>query len=137
MRPFTFQRDTRQTATSAPRSSATSLPWQNRSHDEDDDQRRLDAMEQDQPKRRLLRDAEALRKLRRITQAQMAEEVGVPLRTLEEWLQHRRYPRTPGETLIKRWIAAYHPEPGSPVQIDHWQDIRTSVNGKLAESLPK
>ena len=37
MRPFTFQRDTHQTATSS--------PWQYRSHDEDDSQRRLDALE--------------------------------------------------------------------------------------------
>lgn len=71
---------------------------------------RLAEMERNEPLRRLIRDAEALRKLRRITQAQMAEEVGVPRRTLEEWLQHRRYPRTPGQTLLRRWVAAYHTE---------------------------
>ena len=38
MRPFTFQRDTHQTATSS--------PWQYRSHDEDDSQRRLDALDE-------------------------------------------------------------------------------------------
>jgi DNA-binding transcriptional regulator YiaG len=96
MRPFTFQRDTHQTATSS--------PWQYRSHDEDDSQRRLDALERDEPKRRLIRDAKALAKIRKITQVQMAEEVGVPHRTLEEWLQFRRMPKAPGTTLLQRWV---------------------------------
>ncbi|WP_409360218.1 helix-turn-helix domain-containing protein [Halomonas sp. YLB-10] len=61
-------------------------------------------MEQNEPKRRLIRDAAALRKLRGITQAQMAKEVGVPHRTLEEWLQFRRMPKAPGTTLIRRWV---------------------------------
>lgn len=69
----------------------------------DPDHARLAAMEQNEPKRRLIRDAAALRKLRGITQAQMAKEVGVPCRTLEEWLQGRRYPKGPGQTLLKRW----------------------------------
>ncbi|WP_167408779.1 helix-turn-helix domain-containing protein [Vreelandella sulfidaeris] len=69
----------------------------------DSDQVRLAAMEQDEPKRRLIRDAAALRKQRGITQVKMAEELGVPCRTLEEWLQGRRYPKGPGQTLLKRW----------------------------------
>lgn len=68
------------------------------------DDKRLVALEHDEPKRRLLRDATALRKLRGITQAKMAEEVGVSRRTLEEWLQGRRYPKGPGMTLIRRWV---------------------------------
>lgn len=99
MRPFTFQRDTHQTATSS--------PWQYRSHEEDDSQRRLDALERDEPKRRLIRDAKALAKIRKITQVQMAEEVGVPHRTLEEWLQFRRMPKAPGTTLLQRWVRLY------------------------------
>lgn len=74
----------------------------------DSDQVRLAAMEQDEPKRRLIRDAATLRKQRGITQVQMAEELGVPCRTLEEWLQGRRYPKGPGQTLLCRWIEGHH-----------------------------
>jgi transcriptional regulator with XRE-family HTH domain len=63
-------------------------------------------MERCEPKRRLIRDAKALGKLRKITQGQMAEEIGVPRRTLEEWLQFRRMPEAPGTTLIRRWVDA-------------------------------
>ncbi|WP_336274867.1 helix-turn-helix domain-containing protein [Vreelandella indica] len=73
----------------------------------DCDQVRLAAMEQDEPKRRLIRDAAALRKQRGITQVQMAEELGVPCRTLEEWLQGRRYPKGPGQTLLCRWLEGH------------------------------
>lgn len=69
-----------------------------------DDTARLAKLERQEPLRRLLRDAALLRKQRKITQAQMAEELGVPCRTLEEWLQGRRYPRGPGISLLKRWI---------------------------------
>lgn len=72
--------------------------------DVDADLQRLAKMEQNEPKRRLIRDVKALAKLRGITQAQMAEEIGVPRRTLEEWLQFRRYPRGPGTTLLERWM---------------------------------
>ncbi len=68
---------------------------------------RLDEMERNEPKRRLIRDAKALAKIRKITQAQMAEEVGVPCRTLEEWLQFRRMPKAPGTTLLRRWVETY------------------------------
>lgn len=73
----------------------------------DPDQIRLAAMEQDEPKRRLIRDAAAVRKQRGITQVQMAEELGVPCRTLEEWLQGRRYPKGPGQTLLCRWLEGH------------------------------
>lgn len=65
---------------------------------------RLIAMERDETKRRLIRDAKALGKLRKITQGQMADEIEVPRRTLEEWLQFRRIPEAPGTTLIRRWV---------------------------------
>jgi len=65
---------------------------------------RLLAMERNEPKRRLIRDARALCKIRKITQQQMADEIGVPCRTLHEWLQFRRYPKAPGTTLIRRWV---------------------------------
>ena len=68
---------------------------------------RILAMERDEPKRRLIRNAKALGKLRKITQAQMAEEIGVPCRTLHEWLQFRRVPKAPGTTLLRRWIEAH------------------------------
>ena len=85
-------------------SSTPRLPWQTVSEAQDEAQRRLDAMERDEPKRRLIRDAKALAKLRKITQAQMAEEIGVPHRTIEDWLQFRRIPKTPGTTLLRRWV---------------------------------
>lgn len=65
---------------------------------------RLRKLEEIEPKRQLIRDAKSLAKIRRITQAQMAEEIGVPRRTLEEWLQFRRMPRGPGTTLLVRWV---------------------------------
>lgn len=74
-----------------------------------DDTARLAKLERQEPLRRLVRDAAALRKQRKITQARMAEELGVPSRTLEEWLQGRRYPRGPGQSLLERWIATYEP----------------------------
>ena len=52
------------------------LPWQTPNEAQEDAQRRLDAMEREEPKRRLIRDAKALAKLHRITQAQMAEAMG-------------------------------------------------------------
>lgn len=72
------------------------------------DDQRLAKMERNEPKRRLIRDAKALCKQRRITQAQMAQEVGVPVRTLEDWLQFRRMPKAPGTTLLKRWVSKSH-----------------------------
>lgn len=68
---------------------------------------RLAAMERNEPKRRLIRDAKLLGKIRGLTQAQMAEEIGVPHRTLEDWLQFRRTPKAPGTTLLHRWMKKY------------------------------
>lgn len=106
-----FQQDTSPEATESPSEAISStpgpLPWQTVSEAQEDAQRRLDAMERDEPKRRLIRDAKALAKLRRITQVQMAEEMGVPHRTVEDWLQFRRRPRAPGATLLRRWVDAH------------------------------
>lgn len=71
------------------------------------EEKRLAEMERNEPKRRLISDAKALAKIHKITQAQMAEEMGVPHRTLEEWLQFRRMPKAPGTTLLQRWVAAH------------------------------
>lgn len=90
--------------TGSPSPTPDPLPWQTVNESQDDAQRRLDAMEREEPKRRLIRDAKALAKLRKITQAQMAEEMGVPHRTLEDWLQFRRMPKAPGTTLLRRWV---------------------------------
>lgn len=108
---FPFPQDTPQ---QAPQSSLETrhttpvpLPWESNAMADDAADKRLAAMEQDEPKRRLIRDAKALCKLRKITQATMAEEIGVPRRTLEEWLQFRRYPKAPGTTLLRRWVALH------------------------------
>tara|TARA_R110001583_G_scaffold24480_1_gene89273 strand:+ start:1503 stop:1682 length:180 start_codon:yes stop_codon:yes gene_type:complete len=53
----------------------------------------------------LIRDAKALRKLRKITQGQMADEIEMPRRTLEEWLQFRRMPQAPSEALLRLWVS--------------------------------
>jgi DNA-binding transcriptional regulator YiaG len=71
------------------------------------EEKRLAEMERNEPKRRLISDAKVLAKIRKITQARMAEEVGVPHRTLEEWLQFRRIPKAPGTTLLQRWVDAH------------------------------
>lgn len=92
------------------RSTPAALPWACNGMAEGDADKRLTAMERDEPKRRLIRDAKALCKIRKITQAQMAEEIGVPCRTLEEWLQFRRMPKAPGTTLIRRWVVQHSGE---------------------------
>ena len=58
----------------------------------------------DEPKRRLIRDARVLCKERGITQGQMADELGISKRTLEEWMQFRRMPQAPGEALLRLWV---------------------------------
>jgi len=60
----------------------------------------------DEPKRRLIRDARVLCRSRGITQGQMADELGISKRTLEEWMQLRRMPQTPGEALLRQWVTA-------------------------------
>lgn len=90
-------------------------PWLTTANAPDTVNEQLAKMEQNEPKRRLIRDAKALAQLRRITQAQMAEEVGVPRRTLEDWLQFRRMPQAPGTTLLRRWVEAHRADyPESP-----------------------
>lgn len=111
MYPFPFQKNTA-SHTTEPSSEMHGarphlLPWQATNDVQDEGQRRLDAMERNEPKRRLIRDAKALAKIRRITQVKMAEEMGVPHRTLEEWLQFRRMPQAPGTTLIQRWMEVH------------------------------
>jgi len=111
MFPFRFQQNTHQSAAdAAQRNESPFLPWQDSAAAHDDAQRRLDTMEREEPKRQLIRDAKALAKQRKITQVRMAEELGVPHRTLEEWLQFRRMPKAPGATLLRRWFAAYSQE---------------------------
>lgn len=106
---FPFPQDTPQQAPHAfsetRHTTPAPLPWETNASPYDDAEKRLADMEANEPKRRLIRDAKALCKLRKITQATMAEEIGVPRRTLEEWLQFRRIPKAPGVTLIRRWVA--------------------------------
>lgn len=63
-----------------------------------------------EPKRRLICDARVLRQSRGITQAQMADELGISKRTLEEWLQFRRMPQAPSEALLRRWVNQHQHE---------------------------
>lgn len=58
-------------------------------------------------KRRLIKDARGLAKRYKISQRQMAEEMGIPRRTLEDWLQYRRMPQAAGTTLMQRWVEDY------------------------------
>jgi len=108
---FPFSHDTPQQAPHAfsekRNTTPAPLPWETTASPQDEAEKRLADMEANEPKRRLIRDAKALCKLRKITQAQMAEEIGVPRRTLEEWLQFRRMPKAPGTTLLHRWMQKY------------------------------
>jgi len=61
-------------------------------------------MTQDDDKRQLIQKARAVYERRQMTQQQMADEIGIPRRTLEEWLQGRRLPQASGTTLIRRWL---------------------------------
>lgn len=62
-----------------------------------------------EPKRRLIRDARVLCQQRKITQGQMAEELGISKRTLEEWMQFRRMPQAPSEALLRIWMERQTP----------------------------
>ena len=70
--------------------------------------RRLARMERKEPTRRLLRDVMALRRIRGMSQTALAAELGVSVRTLQEWEQGRREPSGPAKALIE--IASRHPE---------------------------
>jgi len=113
---FPFSHDTPQQApetfSETRHTSPAPLPWESVASTYDEAEKRLADMEANEPKRRLIRDAKALCKMRKITQQQMADEIGVPRRTLEEWLQGRRWPRSPGTTLLRRWVEAH--SPGTP-----------------------
>lgn len=70
----------------------------------------------DEPKRRLIRDARVLCKQRGITQGQMADELGISKRTLEEWMQFRRMPQAPSESLLRQWVEQHrHTERGQSI----------------------
>lgn len=90
------------------------LPWQTNTIPEDDANTHLTQLEATETKHQLIREARVLCKQRKITQRQMSEEIGIPRRTLEEWLQFRRMPKSPGETLIRRWVEAYSKNLSSP-----------------------
>lgn len=65
--------------------------------------RRLARMERKEPTRRLLRDVMALRRIRGMSQTALAAELGVSVRTLQEWEQGRRLPSGVGQALLERW----------------------------------
>lgn len=87
--------------------SSTLATWDRSRPQAEETDPRILAMERNEPKRRLIRDARALCKLRKITQQQMADEIGIPRRTIEEYLQFRRMPRAPGTILLRQWIQKY------------------------------
>lgn len=68
--------------------------------------RRLARMERKEPTRRLLRDVMALRRIRQISQTALAAELGVSVRTLQEWEQGRRLPSGVGKALLTQWMLA-------------------------------
>jgi len=112
MNPFTSARHTTPNVSETTTGSPPARPWQMSGEaeapsqtEQQEDDPRLVAMERYESKRRLIRDAKALSKLRKITQRQMAEEIGVPRRTLEEWLQFRRMPQAPSEALLRLWLS--------------------------------
>ena len=71
-----------------------------------------------EPKRRLIRDARVLCRQRGLTQDQMANELGISKRTLEEWLQYRRMLQAPSESLLRQWVARYSGEFSGPTEPD-------------------
>ncbi|GGY74224.1 helix-turn-helix domain-containing protein [Marinobacter zhanjiangensis] len=111
-RPFpqTIHPQAREPAVDDSHTLSELLPRQTDFTPQDEADIRLTQLEANEPKRQLIRDARVLCKQRKITQAQMANEIGIPRRTLEEWLQFRRIPKSPGETLIRRWVEAYSEE---------------------------
>lgn len=75
------------------------------------DEAKLARLEQQEPLRRLLKDVTAVKRERGVTQEQMAAEMDMSHRTLAEWLQGRRYPKGPGQSVLKRWLSTYAPTP--------------------------
>ena len=70
--------------------------------------RRLARMERKEPTRRLLRDVMALRRIRGMSQTALAAELGVSVRTLQEWEQSRRLPSGVGHALLRQWVETNH-----------------------------
>lgn len=70
---------------------------------------RLAMMERKEPTRRLVRDVIAIRRMRKLSQAALADELGVSKRTWQEWEQGRRLPSGVGYALLKQW-ACKQPE---------------------------
>lgn len=70
----------------------------------------------------LIRLSNEIRKRRGITQADMAEEMGISLRTLEEWLQERRYPKGPGHRLLSSWVERHN------VDVTNRNDLKDRLN---------
>ncbi|MEG3113529.1 MULTISPECIES: helix-turn-helix domain-containing protein [unclassified Salinicola] len=51
----------------------------------------------------MLRDVMTLRRIRGMSQTALAAELGVSVRTLQEWEQGRRLPSGVGQALLERW----------------------------------
>ncbi|WP_232068255.1 helix-turn-helix domain-containing protein [Vreelandella aquamarina] len=66
---------------------------------------RLAMLERKEPTRRLVRDVIAIRRLRKLSQAALADELGVSKRTWQEWEQGRRLPSGVGRALLERWAS--------------------------------
>lgn len=73
---------------------------------------RLAMLERKEPTRRLVRDVIALRRLRKLSQTALAEELGVSKRTWQEWEQGRRLPSGVGKALLERWASDQSAWPG-------------------------
>lgn len=73
---------------------------------------RLTMLERKEPTRRLVRDVIAIRRLRKLSQAALAEELGVSKRTWQEWEQGRRVPSGVGRALLERWAREQPEWPG-------------------------
>ena len=81
------------------------------SHDPRGD-RRLARMECKEPTRRLLRDVMALRRIRGMSQTALAAQLGISVRTLQEWEQGRRLPSGVGHSLLKQWVETQQSDGG-------------------------
>lgn len=73
---------------------------------------RLAMLARKEPTRRLVRDVIALRRLRKLSQAALADELGVSKRTWQEWEQGRRLPSGVGKALLERWASDQPAWPG-------------------------
>ncbi|MBZ5875051.1 MULTISPECIES: helix-turn-helix domain-containing protein [Chromohalobacter] len=50
----------------------------------------------------------ALRRIRGMSQTALAAELGVSVRTLQEWEQGRRLPSGVGHALLRQWVETNH-----------------------------